>query len=69
MTEQPPSPDNERQFGASDIVRALYQSLLGRKPDQSGFALHVKSLQTTSLDYVLEIFANSAEILHRNGPP
>ncbi len=65
MTEQPPSPDKERQFAASDIVRALYQSLLGRKPDQSGFELHVKSLQTASLDYVLEIFANSAELRNR----
>jgi 2-polyprenyl-3-methyl-5-hydroxy-6-metoxy-1,4-benzoquinol methylase len=58
-----------KRFTGKEVIGALYQSLLGRKPDNTGFDSHWKNLQEKGLDQCVSVFANSAELRSRFATP
>jgi SAM-dependent methyltransferase len=53
------------QFSEKEVVTALYQSLLGRKPDPAGFAVHMKGVRDKGLVHILDEFVKSPEFRSR----
>lgn len=45
----------------SDFVFALYRGVLGREPDEEGFALHLKSMEALPPEEVVRVFVDSPE--------
>jgi FkbM family methyltransferase len=54
-----------RTFTPEELITALYQSLLGRKPDKGGFDAHVANCGQFPLENVIEGFLGSQEFMDR----
>lgn len=61
---RPPLGDEQR-WSALEIVTALYQGLLGRKPDAKGLQIHTAELAASGIESIVQTFTNSVEFRNR----